>query len=97
MKLRPLRDQVLVRRSDAETTTESGLVIPDTAGEKPSKGEVVAAGPGRTDDSGKTLPMAVKPGDQVVFGQYAGSNTIKVEGEELLLMGESDILAVIEG
>ena len=96
MKFRPLRDQVLVRRTEEETKSAGGIVIPGSAGEKPTQGEVVAAGPGRRDDSGKRIEIDVKVGDKVIFGQYAGSNTVKADGDELLLMSESDILAVVE-
>lgn len=96
MKFRPLKDNVLVRRTEEETTTSGGIVIPGTAAEKPSQGEVIAVGPGKRDDKGALIEVAVKDGDVIVFGQYAGNNTLKVEGDELLIIGESDILGIIE-
>ncbi|MGC9163383.1 MAG: co-chaperone GroES [Thiomonas sp.] len=95
MKLRPLHDRVVVKRVEQETTTASGIVIPGTAAEKPDQGEVLAVGPGKYDDSGKLVPMAVKVGDRVLFGKYAGQ-TVKVDGEELMVMREDDLMAVIE-
>jgi chaperonin GroES len=95
MKIRPLHDRVIVKRIEAERTTASGIVIPDTAGEKPDQGEVLAVGNGKILDDGKVRPMAVKVGDRVLFGKYAGQ-TVKVEGEELLVMREEDIMGVIE-
>jgi chaperonin GroES len=95
MKIRPLHDRVLVRREEEETKTASGIVLPGSAAEKPSRGEVIAAGKGKITDSGDVRALDVKVGDKVIFGQYAGS-TVKVEGEELLMMAESEILAVIE-
>ena len=95
MTIRPLYDRVLVRRVEAETRTDGGIVLPDSATEKPNQGEVVAAGPGHQTDSGDLRPLAVKPGDRVLFGSYAGSS-VTVDGEELLVLRESDILAVIE-
>ena len=97
MKFQPLKDNVLVRRTEEETKTSGGIVIPGSAAEKPTQGEILAVGPGRLDDQGKAIPMAVKAGDKIVFGQYAGNNTIKVDGDELLIIGESDILGVIQG
>lgn len=94
MKLQPLNDRVLVKRLEGEEKTAGGLYIPDTAKEKPSKGEVVAAGPGKAADDGKLIPMAVKAGDQVLFNKYAGTE-IKLDGVEHLVMREDDILAVI--
>ena len=96
MKIRPLHDRVLVRREEEETKTAGGIVLPGSAAEKPSRGEVIAAGNGKIQDSGEVRPLDVKVGDKVIFGQYSG-NTIKVEGEELLIMSEAEILAVIEG
>ena len=96
MNIRPLHDRVIVRRTEEEKTTASGLIIPDSATEKPSKGEVLAVGNGRINDNGDVLALDVKVGDQVLFGQYAGT-AVKVEAEELLMMKEEDILAVIEG
>ena len=95
MNIRPLHDRVVVRRTEEERTTASGIIIPDSATEKPNRGEVIAAGNGRITDSGDVRAMDVKVGDQVLFGQYAGT-TIKVDGEELLMMKEDDILAVVE-
>ncbi len=94
MHIRPLHDRIIVKRVEAERTTASGIVIPDTAAEKPEQGEVLAVGPGRLDDKGKRIAPEVKVGDRVLFGKYAGQ-TVKVEGEELLVMREDDIMAVI--
>ena len=96
VSIKPLEDRIVIRQVEAEQTTASGLVIPDTAKEKPQEGEVVAVGEGRFDDKGARIPMDVKVGDKVVFGPYSGSNTVKVDGEDLLVMGEHEILAVIE-
>jgi chaperonin GroES len=95
MKLRPLHDRVIVKRLDSERKTASGLVIPDSAGEKPDQGEVLAIGNGKINDDGKVRALAVKVGDKVLFGKYSGQ-TVKVEGEELLVMREEDIMAVVE-
>jgi chaperonin GroES len=95
MNIRPLHDRVIVRRVEEEKTTASGLIIPDSATEKPSKGEIIAAGKGRPSENGKVVALDVKVGDQVLFGQYAGTE-IKVDGETLLVMREDDIVAVIE-
>ena len=95
MKFNPLGDRVLVKRSDEEETTAGGIVLPGSAAEKPSQGEVLAVGPGRVLDSGETQEVSVKVGAVIVFGQYAGSNTVKVDGEELLILSESDILGTI--
>ena len=95
MSLRPLSDRVVVRRLDTETTTAGGIVIPDSAAEKPNQGEVVAIGPGTRLDNGETVPVAVSVGDRILFGKYA-SNEVKIDGEELLIIKESEILAVIE-
>jgi chaperonin GroES len=94
MKLKPLNDRVLVKRLEGEEKTAGGLFIPDTAKEKPSKGEVVAVGPGKTADDGKIIAMTVKAGDQVLFNKYAGTE-IKLDGVEHLVMREDDILAII--
>ncbi|MHA7879261.1 MAG: co-chaperone GroES [Saccharospirillum sp.] len=94
MKIRPLHDRVVVRRKDQEETTAGGIVLPGSAKEKPSQGEVLAVGNGRILDNGETRPLDVKVGDTVIFGQYAGS-TVKIDGEELLIMTESDIFGVI--
>lgn len=95
MKIRPLHDRVIVKRMEEERKTASGIVIPDTATEKPDQGEVIAVGPGKRDDNGKAIPMDVKVGDRVLFGKYAGQS-VKVEGEEVLVMREEDIMGVIE-
>ena len=95
MNIRPLHDRVVVRRVEEEKTTSSGIIIPDSATEKPSRGEVIAVGNGRKNDSGEVIDMDVKVGDQILFGQYAG-NEIKVDGETLLVMNESDVVAIID-
>ncbi|MFG1497475.1 co-chaperone GroES [Saccharospirillum sp. HFRX-1] len=95
MKIRPLHDRVVVRRKEQEEKTAGGIVLPGSAKEKPSQGEVLAVGNGRILDNGEVKPLDVKVGDTVVFGQYAGS-TVKMDGEELLIMTESDIFGVIE-
>jgi chaperonin GroES len=95
MKLRPLADRVIVKRIDSETKTASGLVIPDSAAEKPDQGEILAIGTGKKDESGKVIPLDVKVGDRVLFGKYAGQ-TVKVDGDELLVMREEDIMAVVQ-
>lgn len=95
MNLKPLNDRVLVKRLEGEEVTAGGIIIPDTAKEKPMRGEIVAAGPGKTDDSGKTIAMTVKAGDIVLFNKYAGTE-IKIDGSEHLVMREDDILAIIE-
>ena len=95
MKIRPLHDRVIVKRLESERKTASGIVIPDTAGEKPDQGEVIAVGNGKILEDGKVRPMSVKPGDKVLFGKYAGQ-AVKVDGEELLVLREEDILGVIE-
>jgi len=95
MKIRPLHDRVIVKRLEEERKTASGIVIPDTATEKPDQGEVVAVGPGKRDDSGKLIEMALKVGDRVLFGKYAGQ-TVKMDGQELLVMREEDIMGVVE-
>ncbi|MBL8510530.1 MAG: co-chaperone GroES [Betaproteobacteria bacterium] len=94
MKLRPLHDRVIVKRLEEERKTASGIVIPDTAAEKPDQGEVLAIGPGKKNDEGKLSPVDVKVGDKVLFGKYAGT-TVKVDGEELLVLREEDIVAVV--
>ncbi|HET6632034.1 MAG TPA: co-chaperone GroES [Rhodanobacteraceae bacterium] len=96
MKLRPLHDRVIIKRLEAETTSAGGIVIPDTATEKPIKGEVIAVGDGKILEDGSVRPVAVKAGDKVLFGKYSGTE-VKVEGDELLVMREDDIVAVIEG
>ncbi len=94
MKLRPLHDRVIVKRLEEEKKTASGIVIPDSAAEKPDQGEVLAVGTGKVGDDGKVRPMDVKVGDRVLFGKYSGS-TVKVDGDELLVMREEDIMAVV--
>jgi len=96
MKIRPLHDRIIVERVEAERTTASGIVIPDSAGEKPDQGKVLAVGPGKRDDSGKLIAPDVKVGERVLFGKYAGQ-TVKVDGNEVLVMREEDIMGVIEG
>ena len=95
MNLKPLQDRVILKRLGEEEKTAGGIIIPDAAKEKPQRGEVLAAGPGKVQDDGTVLEMTVKPGDTVLFGKYAGSE-IKVGGEELLILKEDDILGVIE-
>ena len=96
MKFNPLGDKLLVRRSEEEETSAGGIVLPGYAAEKPSQGEVLAVGPGRILDNGDLSEIPVKVGDIIVFGQYAGSNTIKVDGEELLILSESDYLELFQ-
>jgi chaperonin GroES len=93
---RPLHDRVLVRRIESEKTTPAGIIIPDTAKEKPSEGEVLAIGPGARDDTGRIVPLDVKVGDRVLFGKWAGTDVL-IDGEERLILKESDILGMIEG
>ncbi|MGA9563183.1 MAG: co-chaperone GroES [Pseudolabrys sp.] len=93
-KFRPLHDRVVVRRINAEEKTKGGIIIPDTAKEKPQEGEVIAVGPGGRDESGKLIPVDVKPGSRVLFGKWSGTE-VKLDGEELLIMKESDIMGVI--
>ena len=95
MKLRPLHDRVIVKRVENETKTASGIVIPDSAAEKPDQGEVLAVGPGKKNDKGDISPVGVKVGDRVLFGKYSSSE-IKIDGEELLIMREDEILGVIK-
>ena len=96
MKFRPLHDRVLVRRLDSEEKTAGGIIIPDTAQEKPQEGEIVAVGPGGRDESGKQTPLDVKKGDRILFGKWSGTE-VKVDGQELLIMKESDVMGVIQG
>jgi chaperonin GroES len=96
MKFRPLHDRVVVRRIEADERTKSGIIIPDTAQEKPSEGAIVAVGPGGRDEAGKLVPIDVKAGDLVLFGKWSGTE-VKVDGEDLLIKKESDILGVLEG
>jgi chaperonin GroES len=95
MKFRPLHDRVVVRRVDSETKTSGGIIIPDTAAEKPQQGEVLAVGPGTRDETGKLAPLDIKTGDKVLFGKWSGTE-VKIDGEDLLIMKESDIMGVIE-
>jgi chaperonin GroES len=96
MNVRPLRDRVLVKRLEEQEQKIGGIIIPDTAKEKPQQGKVIAAGSGRITDEGKTLPLDVKAGDRVLFGKYAGTE-IKIEGEEYLILREDEILGIVEG
>jgi len=96
MKFRPLHDRVLVRRIEAEEKTRGGIIIPDTAKEKPQEGEVMAVGPGALNDKGELRPLDVKPGDRILFGKWSGTE-VKLDGEELLIMKESDVMGVLEG
>ena len=94
MKFRPLHDRVVVRRIDAEEKTKGGIIIPDTAKEKPQEGEIIAVGPGARDDSGKVVALDVKTGDRILFGKWSGTE-VKLNNEELLIMKESDIMGVV--
>jgi chaperonin GroES len=94
MKFRPLHDRVVVRRLEGEEKTKGGIIIPDTAKEKPQEGEIIAVGPGGRDESGKLIPVDVKTGDKVLFGKWSGTE-VKIDGQELLIMKESDIMGVI--
>ncbi len=96
MRFRPLHDRVMIRRVDALGKTTGGIIIPDTAQEKPMEGEIVAVGPGARDEKGTVVPLEVKAGDRILFGKWSGSE-IKLDGEDLLIMNESDIMGVIEG
>ena len=96
MKFRPLHDRVVVKRVTAEDRSAGGIIIPDTAQEKPSQGEVIAVGPGGRDEAGKLIPIDVKVGDIVLFGKWSGTE-VKLDGEELLIMKESDIMGIVEG
>ena len=95
MKFRPLHDRVVVKRIEAEEKTAGGIIIPDTAKEKPQQGEIVSVGPGGRDESGKLIPIDVKPGDRVLFGKWSGTE-VKIDGVEYLIMKESDIMGVID-
>ncbi|MDP1520006.1 co-chaperone GroES [Porticoccus litoralis] len=97
MKIRPLHDRVVVRRKEEEEKTAGGILLPGSAKEKPNQGEVIAVGIGRVLDNGEVRPVDVKVGDTVVFGKYAGSDTIELDGQELVILSESDIKAVIDG
>src|SRR3954453_10221637 len=96
MKFRPLHDRVVVRRLEAEEKTAGGIIIPDTAKEKPMEGEVIAVGPGARDEAGKLVPLDVKDGDRILFGKWSGTE-VKLDGEELVIMKETDIMGIIEG
>ncbi len=95
MSFRPLGDRVLVRRVEEEAKTKGGIIIPDTAKEKPQEGEVIAVGPGARDEDGKRVPMDVKAGDRILFGKWSGTE-VKIDGEDLIIMKESDILGLLE-
>lgn len=96
MKIRPLRDRVAVRREEEETTSTGGIVLPGSAAEKPNQGVVVAVGNGVMLDNGEVRPLGIKVGEKVIFGKYAGSDTVKIDGEELIILAESEIYAVLE-
>ncbi|MGH7003719.1 MAG: co-chaperone GroES [Alphaproteobacteria bacterium] len=96
MKFRPLHDRVVVRRIEGEAKTAGGIIIPDTAKEKPQEGEITAVGPGGRDENGKLVPIDLKVGDRILFGKWSGTE-VKIDGEELLIMKESDVMGVIEG
>ena len=96
MKFRPLHDRVVVRRVKSEEKSAGGIIIPDTAKEKPQEGEVTAVGPGARDEAGKLVPLDVKVGDRILFGKWSGTE-VKLDGEELLIMKESDIMGIVEG
>jgi chaperonin GroES len=96
MQFRPLHDRVVVRRLESEEKTKGGIIIPDTAKEKPQEGEIVAVGPGARDESGKVQPLDVKAGDRILFGKWSGTE-VKIDGEELLIMKESDVMGIISG
>jgi chaperonin GroES len=95
MKFRPLHDRVVVKRIDAEAKSAGGIIIPDTAQEKPSQGEVIAVGPGGRDEAGKLVPIELEVGDRVLFGQWSGTE-VKIDGEDLLIMKESDVMGVLD-
>jgi chaperonin GroES len=95
MKFRPLHDRVVVKRVDSETKTSGGIIIPDTAAEKPQQGEIVAVGPGSRDESGKLIEIGLKKGDKVLFGKWSGTE-VKIDGQDLLIMKESDVMGVLE-
>ena len=94
MKFRPLHDRIVVKRAENETKTAGGIIIPDTAGEKPQQGEVIAVGPGARDETGKVQPLDLKKGDRVLFGKWSGTE-VKIDGQDLLIMKESDIMGVL--
>ena len=95
MKFRPLHDRVVVKRVDSDTKTTGGIIIPDTAAEKPQEGEVVAVGPGARDETGKVIPIELKKGDKILFGKWSGTE-VKIDGQELLIMKENDVMGVLE-
>ena len=95
MKLRPLQDRVIVKQSDAEEKTKSGILLPDTAKEKPTRGKVVAVGPGKLDDSGKPMEVGLRVGDTVYYGKYSGTD-VEIDGQKLVILRESDVLGVLE-
>ncbi len=95
MKLRPLQDRVIVKQTEAEDKTPSGIFLPDAAKEKPTKGKVIAAGPGKTDDKGKLMPLPVKTGDTVYYGKYSGTE-VEVDGTKFVILRESDLLGILE-
>ena len=95
MKFRPLHDRVVIRRAEGDNKSKGGIIIPDTAKEKPQEGEVIAVGPGSRDESGKLIPLDVKAGDTVLFGKWSGSE-VKIDGEDLLIMKETDIMGIVE-
>ena len=95
MKFRPLHDRVVIRRAEGDTKSKGGIIIPDTAKEKPQEGEVIAVGPGSRDESGKLIPLDVKAGDLILFGKWSGTE-VKIDGEDLLIMKESDIMGIVE-
>ena len=96
MKFRPLHDRVVVRRIESEGKTAGGIIIPDTAKEKPQEGEIIAVGPGARDETGKLIALDVKVGDRILFGKWSGTE-VKIDGEDLLIMKESDVMGIIEG
>ncbi|MGG6894793.1 MULTISPECIES: co-chaperone GroES [Rhizobium] len=95
MIFRPLHDRIAIRRDEADTKSKGGIIIPDTAKEKPQEGEAIAVGPGSRDESGKLIPLDVKPGDKILFGRWSGTE-VKINGEDLLIMKEADIMGIIE-
>jgi chaperonin GroES len=96
MKFRPLHDRVVVRRVESDEKTAGGIIIPDTAKEKPQEGEIIAVGPGARDEAGKLVPLDVKAGDRILFGKWSGTE-VKIDGEDLLIMKESDVMGIVEG
>ena len=95
MKFRPLHDRVVVRRGESEAKSAGGIIIPDTAKEKPQEGEIIAVGPGARDETGKLIPLDVKTGDRILFGKWSGTE-VKIDGEDLLIMKESDVMGIVE-